>query len=583
MGDCPLCGRRFDACTELQAHAETHFQSEKAPARAKGPAAVRCSKCGTQVAAEEAASHALAHSLELEEQQQLAAAGCAADRAAEALDGAAAAALAAAEWDEDAMAAEDAIAAADAAHLEELYFEQLRSRYGFAEQPVREGCCRLCGQQGHWASDCERNPDKQAAAARVLPTPLPRSIMASQQRAHSTQLRNGASLEQLLAACLEQQQLPASVSYQARLCGTVQHFGASHYSAGWGCGWNNIQMLASHLLEARPAARRVLFGGVGWVPDISGLQAWLEAAWQLGFDVQGAEQLDGCVQGTKKWVGTTECAALLRSFGLRAQIVDFGVAQQQQQQAASAASAGAGLSRGARQVPVHPGVACDACGQCPILGDRYKSETLLDYDLCSGCHSSMGGSEAAAGPFRLMLPGAVRVPAQQQQAQGQQGQGRSMTEQLLCWVWRYFMAEEEGEAPSSASGSGSGSQAGPDAGAGAGGPSAKRQRPARVRLSGKAPLYLQHEGHSRTIVGIERRLVGREQRAEFTLLILDPSTPGSKLAAALANRTGWQRLLKRGAHTLRNQQYQLLFVEPGIAAGAQLDALKMLAAVERYS
>jgi hypothetical protein len=79
------------------------------------------------VAAEEAASHALAHSLELEEQQQLAAAGCAADRAAEALDGAAAAALAAAEWDEDAMAAEDAIAAADAAHLEELYFEQLVS------------------------------------------------------------------------------------------------------------------------------------------------------------------------------------------------------------------------------------------------------------------------------------------------------------------------------------------------------------------------------------------------------------------------------------------------------------------------
>lgn len=167
------------------------------------------------------------------------------------------------------------------------------------------------------------------------------------------------------------------------------------------------------------------------------------------------------------------------------------MAQQQQQQAASAAFAGAGLSGGARQVPVHPGVACDACGQCPILGDRYKSEALPDYDLCSGCHSSMGGSEAAAGPFRLMLPGAVRVPAQQQQAQGQQGQGRSMTEQLLCWVWRYFMAEEEGEAPSSANGSGGGSRAGPDAGAGSSGPSAKRQRPARVRLSGKAPLYLQ--------------------------------------------------------------------------------------------
>ena len=29
------------------------------------------------------------------------------------------------------------------------------------------------------------------------------------------------------------------------------------------------------------------------------------------------------VQGTMKWVGTTEAAALLRQFGIRARIVDF--------------------------------------------------------------------------------------------------------------------------------------------------------------------------------------------------------------------------------------------------------------------
>ncbi len=29
------------------------------------------------------------------------------------------------------------------------------------------------------------------------------------------------------------------------------------------------------------------------------------------------------VQGTVKWVGTTEAAALLRQFGIRARIVDF--------------------------------------------------------------------------------------------------------------------------------------------------------------------------------------------------------------------------------------------------------------------
>lgn len=93
---------------------------------------------------------------------------------------------------------------------------------------------------------------------------------------------------------------------------------------------------------------------------------------------------------------------------------------------------------------------------------------------------------------------------------------------------------------------------------------------------------LQHEGHSRTIVGIERRLVGRERRAEHTLLVLDPGTSAGSLARALAERQGWQRLLKRGAHTLRHGQYQVVWVEPGLAQGAELDRLKLVAASERY-
>jgi hypothetical protein len=46
-------------------------------------------------------------------------------------------------------------------------------------------------------------------------------------------------------------------------------------------------------------------------------------AWRAGYDKTGAAQLSHRVVGTKKWVGTTECAALLRYFGLSAQIVDF--------------------------------------------------------------------------------------------------------------------------------------------------------------------------------------------------------------------------------------------------------------------
>jgi len=71
------------------------------------------------------------------------------------------------------------------------------------------------------------------------------------------------------------------------------------------------------------AFRQALFGGCGYVPDISTLQAWLAAAWASGFDTVGADQLGQQIQGSRKWVGTTEAAALLRSFGVRAHVVDF--------------------------------------------------------------------------------------------------------------------------------------------------------------------------------------------------------------------------------------------------------------------
>ena len=285
----------------------------------------------------DAASHQLAHQLQQEElEQQQGGDGAAARAAAEQLDARMAAELAAQEWGDDAGGgggggdgSSDGEAALEEAHhqqqLEELYFEQLRARYGYSTQ-ARPGCCRLCGQEGHWVRDCPRNPDKQEAARRVV-NPQPQLIAAAQQRAAFTPLpapSNGGSasgsLVQLLAACLERQQLPGSVCYQAGLCGAVQHFGATLFSSGWGCGYNNMQALASHLLAARPVrgqagvqrrrasaaedaswrwsdacfcecgssigvlccallllqeTRGVLFGGAGYVPDIAALQAWL--------------------------------------------------------------------------------------------------------------------------------------------------------------------------------------------------------------------------------------------------------------------------------------------------------------------
>jgi hypothetical protein len=211
----------------------------------------------------DAASHQLAHQLQQEELEQQQGGGSAAARAsAEALDARMAAELAAQEWGDDTGGCGGEAALEEAHHqqqLEELYFEQLRARYGYSTQ-ARPGCCRLCGREGHWVRDCPRNPDKQEAARRVF-NPQAQLIAASQQRAAFTPLpapSNGggggdsSSLVQLLAACLERQQLPASVCYQAGLCGAVQHFGATLFSSGWGCGYNNMQALASHLLAARP-------------------------------------------------------------------------------------------------------------------------------------------------------------------------------------------------------------------------------------------------------------------------------------------------------------------------------------------
>ncbi|XP_077242033.1 peptidase C78, ubiquitin fold modifier-specific peptidase 1/ 2 isoform X2 [Tasmannia lanceolata] len=105
----------------------------------------------------------------------------------------------------------------------------------------------------------------------------------------------------------------------------VDHFQSiESEDSGWGCGWRNIQMLSSHLLMQRQEVREVMFSGSGFIPDISSLQRWLEIAWEMGFDTFGSNSFNHKIYGSTKWIGTTECAALFRSFGLRARIADFG-------------------------------------------------------------------------------------------------------------------------------------------------------------------------------------------------------------------------------------------------------------------
>ena len=57
------------------------------------------------------------------------------------------------------------------------------------------------------------------------------------------------------------------------------------FGSGWSCGYRNIQMLCSSLIQL-PAYRAVMFDGSGRVPDIKGLQHWIEVAWKDGFDTE---------------------------------------------------------------------------------------------------------------------------------------------------------------------------------------------------------------------------------------------------------------------------------------------------------
>lgn len=130
----------------------------------------------------------------------------------------------------------------------------------------------------------------------------------------------------LLKNCLEYELKSKSKPLECStslLSGYVDHFQSSKEDKGWGCGWRNIQMQCSHLLSRREEVKRVLFGGSNFVPDIPSLQRWLEIAWNKGFDLSGALHFSNQIYGSKRWIGTTECAALLRSFGLKARIVDF--------------------------------------------------------------------------------------------------------------------------------------------------------------------------------------------------------------------------------------------------------------------
>lgn len=275
-------------------------------------------------------------------------------------------------------------------------------------------------------------------------------------------------------------------------------------------------MLSSHLLMQRQEAREVLFGGSGFVPDIVSLQRWLEIAWERGFDPLGSNAFNCQIYGKKDWIGTTECATIFRSFGVHARIVDF----------------------------------------CSKLSKSTTSITCSRHE--TGKVGLSIGKKAAQvyGPMdRFLSRGDGNIPEAGSGGNGKDGYmsnypGKAKGEQrLIDWVWSYFSDDRLSKSGQN-----------------------------QVILSEKAPLYFQHDGHSRTIIGIQVKR-SRNGMKQYNLLILDPAHQTEVLERSLRWNSGWQRFIKRGVHTLKKLEYQLCYVDPGIATGKDMEKLKTLDSV----
>ncbi len=440
-----------------------------------------------------------------------------------------------------------------------------------------------------------------------------KTLMILQMRERSFRVEEGVMV--LLRRCLESEQdwQDGTQSSALAICSYVEHFESRlGEDLGWGCGWRNIQMMSSYLLAEDDEVREALFGGVGFVPDIFALQQWLEIAWAKGFDTQGAEHFSWKIVGTHKWIGTTECAALLRSFGVRARIVDFQSVGNKRERRESKVRDKSGSvvsdhssSRQKPQVVVPQVVAplvlrapveildddCVGCGEYIIQGPRFRKSFLGNTDMCPTCMEQLRKSSKQEDQETVEeYMGREQMGTETREETGYDDhlphpsaavgrEGFSFDHQhLIDWVWNYFAGKEDTGSSNRNGNSDSSSNSS----------SSSSSSAAKIIITDRSPLYFQHKGHSRTVVGIQRRKAAEQQPgssssnlkpAEAFLLILDPSQRTPDIAKCLRAKSGWQRLVKRSTQTLQQPEYQLCYVERGVAHGEELEALKLLSSI----
>ncbi|KAL2151995.1 hypothetical protein VTH82DRAFT_5179 [Thermothelomyces myriococcoides] len=108
----------------------------------------------------------------------------------------------------------------------------------------------------------------------------------------------------VLAVLLEQ----SSLTKYAYLCHPrVQHVSKLRREEGF-CGYRNIQMLASYIIETKSKGHEHF---CGTIPSIFQIQEWIETAWDMNINSQARAETGG-IKGTRKYIGTPEAEAVFQ-------------------------------------------------------------------------------------------------------------------------------------------------------------------------------------------------------------------------------------------------------------------------------
>lgn len=83
------------------------------------------------------------------------------------------------------------------------------------------------------------------------------------------------------------------------------------------------------------------------------------------------------------------------------------------------------------------------------------------------------------------------------------------------------------------------------------------------------PIYLQHDGHSRLIVGIE---IGQHE----SLLLFDPGTRKYQVDQFKKNKSKFISIFRRGMASFKKKEYQLLLVKGTYKSNDDYERAKML-------